>query len=525
MSFLRHNVWGGEGKKMRKQFHVGDKIICTKNSDIPIYVDEGVGEGGQEGPKDDLKVTMASDGGYEEPANLALKTKNERLMNGNLYKIRAFCRASVVAGSEEEDIKEDVGAGNNTEQESSKGSTSSREYFVLDDLTGEVIRACPKLLVKKTKITHAWALSIHKFQGSEAEVIIYGLSGSGYESWRHVYTAVTRGKRRVVIVGSYQQLEKAVKKKPTRRQTALGERVRKMLGVLITKKATEEKDLVAEKEDKCNSPEKKNTSHKADSLCFTPSKLSTMFEDSMRDWGSQEDALADVFKADSPGKRTSGGISGGLETVPKKVNKGGFPHPVGTRRTLGIASGGRSMARVASGPLCPLSPVLPSNSVSNPGLVRLGLAPLERAKRVAADSPASYRNSCAASSPATYQVTRVAPGLQQALFDLDDSFSELDCSQLEEQAIQASQALDVRRNLEMDIFGTADEEEDEGGNKLGKGGDLDMFDTDDEEELEAAAVEAHEDKDLEDTLKLSETVTNREEMELLEGLLLSQKDF
>ena len=80
---------------------------------------------------------------------------------------------------------------------------------------------------------------------------------------------------------------------------------------------------------------------------------------------------------------------------------------------------------------------------------------------------------------------------------------------MEEQAIQASQALDARRNLEMDIFGTADEEEDEGGNKLGKGGDLDMFDTDDEEELEAAAVEAHEDKDLEDTLKLSETVTNR----------------
>ena len=80
-------------------------------------------EGGHEGP-------------YEEPASLALKTKNERLMNGNLYKIRA----------------------------------SPREYFVLDDLAGEVIRACPKLLMNKTKINHAWALSIYKFQGSEAEV-------------------------------------------------------------------------------------------------------------------------------------------------------------------------------------------------------------------------------------------------------------------------------------------------------------------------------------------------------------------
>ena len=35
----------------------------------------------------------------------------------------------------------------------------------------------------------------------------------------------------------------------------------------------------------------------------TPSKLSEMFEDSMRDWGSQEEVLAQVFKADSPGKR------------------------------------------------------------------------------------------------------------------------------------------------------------------------------------------------------------------------------
>ena len=78
-------------------------------------------------------------------------------------------RASVVAGSEEGET-EDLNVGGNAEQESPKGSTSSKEYFVLDDMTGEVIRACPRLLMKKTKITHAWALSIHKFQGSEAEV-------------------------------------------------------------------------------------------------------------------------------------------------------------------------------------------------------------------------------------------------------------------------------------------------------------------------------------------------------------------
>ena len=72
-------------------------------------------------------------------------------------------------------------------------------------------------------------------------MIVYGLSGSGYESWRHVYTAVTRGKRRVVIVGSYRQLKEAVQKTPIRRQTALRERVGKMLDLII-KRATEKEE-------------------------------------------------------------------------------------------------------------------------------------------------------------------------------------------------------------------------------------------------------------------------------------------
>ena len=169
--YNRHLVWGGEGRKARKQFHVGDKIICTKNSDIPIYVDEkekgggkekeggpekGEKEGGQDRPKDDLKVTISTDGRYEEPPNLNLKTKNERLMNGNLYKIRAVCRASVMAGKEEKEGE--------VEGEQGEGAMVSQEYHVLDDLAGDIVRARLDLLIKKTKITHAWALSIHKFQ-------------------------------------------------------------------------------------------------------------------------------------------------------------------------------------------------------------------------------------------------------------------------------------------------------------------------------------------------------------------------
>ena len=53
------------------------------------------------------------------------------------------------------------------------------EYFELDDLAGNIIRANSNQLVNKTKISHSWALTIHKFQGSESETIVYMLSGSG----------------------------------------------------------------------------------------------------------------------------------------------------------------------------------------------------------------------------------------------------------------------------------------------------------------------------------------------------------
>jgi DNA helicase B len=47
--------------------------------------------------------------------------------------------------------------------------------------------------------------------GSEADNIVYVLSGSPYETWQHVYTAVTRGKKHVIIIGTYAELEQAVK--------------------------------------------------------------------------------------------------------------------------------------------------------------------------------------------------------------------------------------------------------------------------------------------------------------------------
>ena len=77
------------------------------------------------------------------------------------------------------------------------------------------------LFEKFCRPCHAWSLTIHKFQGSETDTVVYGVSGSFNENWQHVYTAVTRGKKNVIIVGKFQDLKKAVERTPRPRQTAL----------------------------------------------------------------------------------------------------------------------------------------------------------------------------------------------------------------------------------------------------------------------------------------------------------------
>ncbi len=98
---------------------------------------------------------------------------------------------------------------------------------MLDDLTGDKIRVLSAPL--QGRIRHAWALTVHKFQGSETDTVVYGISNSLFETWQTVYTAVTRGKKRVIVVGKYSDLRAAVGRAPVRRQTTLNEKLRTML--------------------------------------------------------------------------------------------------------------------------------------------------------------------------------------------------------------------------------------------------------------------------------------------------------
>ena len=79
------------------------------------------------------------------------------------------------------------------------------------------------------ELVHAWACTVHKSQGSEYPCVVLPLHTQHYTLLQRnlLYTAVTRGKRLVVIVGSKRALAIAVKNGQTsERHTGLAARLR-----------------------------------------------------------------------------------------------------------------------------------------------------------------------------------------------------------------------------------------------------------------------------------------------------------
>ena len=207
--YNNHLMFDPEERKRKRKFEIGDKVMVTKNADIPVYVPAEEEEDVQKvEEKEEFTSLNEAGSAWQDPDSLKLKTKNERLMNGSVFKIRGVCRHQVEKADKEENSNETVDdrslakAEGNVANSQPQNATVQVEYFVLDDMDGTIVRAHKDFIVKKCKLSHAWALSIHKFQGSEANSVVYGVSNNGFETWQHVYTAVTRGKKNMVIVGN-----------------------------------------------------------------------------------------------------------------------------------------------------------------------------------------------------------------------------------------------------------------------------------------------------------------------------------
>ena len=103
-------------------------------------------------------------------------------------------------------------------------SLEDSELRVLLDEDEEVAYGFDEL----DELTHAYAVSIHRSQGSEYPCVVVPLTTSAWLMLQRnlLYTAVTRAKRIVVLVGSRRALAKAVHTHGAgRRYTALTERL------------------------------------------------------------------------------------------------------------------------------------------------------------------------------------------------------------------------------------------------------------------------------------------------------------
>lgn len=172
--------------KKKLLFQPGDKVCCTKNGYVDI-----------EREKKDEEEQNTKETDME-------KKEKVRLCNGEIFFI----------------------IGDDTLLEDRRRPT---RYLTLDDNDGRILKVEYRELQRECKLRHAWARTIHTYQGSENETIVYVVGDGNAQTWKHIYTAVTRGQKRVYVVTDERAIEAAIKRREIPRTTRLSGLVKSQL--------------------------------------------------------------------------------------------------------------------------------------------------------------------------------------------------------------------------------------------------------------------------------------------------------
>ncbi|XP_028614967.1 DNA helicase B [Grammomys surdaster] len=174
-------------------FAVGDKICCTRNAYLadllPDSDQEANGKGFGDAPNDDAKTKQDFESSI-------------RLCNGEIF----FITRDVT----------DV-------------TSKRKRLLTINNEAGLEVTVDFSKLMTNCQIKHAWARTIHTFQGSEENTVVYVVGKAGRQHWQHVYTAVTRGRSRVYIIAEESELRSAIRKRSFPRQTRLKHFLQKKL--------------------------------------------------------------------------------------------------------------------------------------------------------------------------------------------------------------------------------------------------------------------------------------------------------
>ncbi|XP_074913992.1 DNA helicase B [Buteo buteo] len=168
--------------KNQPSFQINDKIVCTRNTYLKdLLPDSGFREDPKHHESKSGETTHATEAAEE----------GKRLCNGDVFFITG-------------DVE-----------------TDKQRFLTISSVYGPTFTVKYKALKNLCHIKHAWARTVHTFQGSEAKTIVYVVGNVGRQHWQHVYTAVTRGCCRVYVIAEELHLRRAVTNKNIPRKTRL----------------------------------------------------------------------------------------------------------------------------------------------------------------------------------------------------------------------------------------------------------------------------------------------------------------
>lgn len=185
----------------RFEFGVGDKICCTRNAYLSDLLPDKSSSSQQ---SNDLEASDKDLTTQDFPESKHDFDSDIRLCNGEIFFIT-------------KDIT-DVTFGR-------------KRLLTIDNKAGLIVTVAFEKLLYHCHIKHAWARTIHTFQGSEERTVVYVVGQAGRQHWQHVYTAVTRGRCRVYVVAAEAQLRSAITKNSVPRRTHLKHFLQKQLSL------------------------------------------------------------------------------------------------------------------------------------------------------------------------------------------------------------------------------------------------------------------------------------------------------
>ncbi|NWH77347.1 HELB helicase, partial [Piaya cayana] len=168
--------------KKRLLFQVDDKITCMRNTHLKDLLPDC-------GFREDPSCSECKSG--ETPLTTKPAEEGKRLCNGDIF---------FITGDAEID---------------------EQRLLTISSTYGSTFTVRYKALRKLCRIKHAWARTIHTFQGSEEKTVVYVVGHPGRQHWQHVYTAVTRGRCRVYVIAEEMHLRRAVTNRNMPRKTRL----------------------------------------------------------------------------------------------------------------------------------------------------------------------------------------------------------------------------------------------------------------------------------------------------------------